>query len=210
LSWFTVQKWMAANDARLAVGIVPLDAPVATFGDITRGDWPAEFHPTSSTIFSYIMNNYWLTNSPGVQGGAFRFRYVITSDDHLDPVALTRLGWNSMEPAIVNHVIRQDKVGNPDRPLPPEATSFISVSSPDVALVAWKLAEDGKGTVLRLQEMAGKSTETTLELLHAAIRSASLCNAVEDRLQDLHFNGDRLQLTLKPNEVQTVCLDLAR
>jgi len=57
LEWFTVQYWMAARDNQLTVAIVPLDAPLASFGDINRGAWPSEFHPKSSTVFSYVMNN---------------------------------------------------------------------------------------------------------------------------------------------------------
>ncbi len=68
LEWFTVQHWMEASDSSMAVGIVPVDAPLASFGDINRGEWPAQFQPRSSTIFSYAMNNYWHTNTPPEQG----------------------------------------------------------------------------------------------------------------------------------------------
>jgi len=105
LEWFTVQHWMEASDSSMAVGIVPVDAPLASFGDINRGEWPAQFQPRSSTIFSYAMNNYWHTNYPPEQGGNFTFRYVLTSQDHLDPAALTRIGWESMEPAELDYVL---------------------------------------------------------------------------------------------------------
>lgn len=206
LEWFSIQKWMAANDAGLAVGIVPEDAPLATFGDINRGTWPTEFHPESSTIFSYIMNNYWETNYAGGQGGMFHFRYVVTSADHLEPVALTRLGWESMEAPVLDDVVRQDKVGNPERPLPAEGTGFLTINAPNVALVDWKMAEDGKGTILRFQEMAGKATEATIELPHSTIHSANLCNAVEDNLHDLKASGHEVQLSFRPNEVLTIRL----
>lgn len=183
-----------------------MDAPLATFGDITRGKWPTRFEPASSTVFSYLMNNYWATNYAAAQGGTFHFRYVITSSAHLDPASLFQLGWDSMQPALVNHVILQDKLSNPDRPLPAEGGSFLKVSAPNVALVAWKLRENGEGTVLRLQELAGEETKTTLELPGSNIESAHLCSAAEDELQSLRVQGGMIQLTLKPNEVQTICL----
>lgn len=34
LEWFSVQKWMAVHDSQLAVGFVPVDASLASFGDI--------------------------------------------------------------------------------------------------------------------------------------------------------------------------------
>jgi alpha-mannosidase len=76
--------------------------------------------------------------------------------------------------------------------LPAEGTSFFTINAPNVAMVAWKLAEDGKGTILRLQETAGKTTNTTIHLPHSAIHSANLCNAVEDKLQKLNISGNEL------------------
>jgi hypothetical protein len=68
-----------------------------SFGDINRGEWPERFHPKSSAIFSYAMNNYWHTNYRARQGGSVTFSYVMTSAEQLDSVALSRLGWGSME-----------------------------------------------------------------------------------------------------------------
>ncbi len=47
LEWFNIQQWMAVRDANVAVGIVPLDASLASFGDINRGTWPGTFAPKS-------------------------------------------------------------------------------------------------------------------------------------------------------------------
>ena len=162
LEWFSIQKWMAVHDSGMTVAIVPLDASLASFGDINRGLWPSEFTPKTSTLFSYAMNNYWHTNYRAGQGGTFTFRYTMTSAKDFDPPALSRLGWESMEAPAMDSVINQDKVGDPDEPLPAEGTSFLDINSPNIALVTWKLAEDGKGTILRLQETAGQSTEANL------------------------------------------------
>lgn len=197
---------MAAHDSRTAVAIVPLDAPIATFGDINRGQWPGEFRPKSSTIFSYIMMNYWDSNYRGGQGGDFDFRYVMTSAEQLDPAALTRFGWESLRPVELNHVLRQDKVGNPDEPLPAEGASFLDVNTPGVMLVTWKGAENGNGAILRLQETTGRATEATVGFPRMAIRSAKLCNAMEDDLRDLATNGKNVKLSFKPYEVLTVRL----
>ena len=206
LEWFSIQKWMAVHDSSLAVGIVPIDVPLASFGDINRGLWPSEFHPKTATLFSYAMNNYWHTNYRAGQGGTFTFRYVITSAEHFDPAALSRLGWKSMEAPLVDAVANQDKVGNPNEPLPPEGASFLHIDNPNVALVTWKLAEDGKGTILRLEEIAGQSQEVVVQLPHGEIRAASLCNSVEQNLRALDFENHKLELKFRPHEVLTVRL----
>lgn len=206
LEWFSVQKWMTVGDQDLTVGIVPVDAPLAAFGDINRGEWPNSFHSKSSTLFSYVMNNYWGVNFAAGQGGAFTFRYVLTSAGKLEPASLTRLGEESMSGVALNHVTKRDKVGDPLRPLPPAGKSFLHIASPDVALVTWKLAEDGNGTILRLQEISGRPIETDIELAGEPLRSAQRCNSVEDNVKDIQVNGTHLHLAFQPNEVLTVRL----
>ncbi len=204
LEWFTVQDWMAVGDDRLDVGIVPIDAPLASFGDINRGEWPAAFQPKSATLFSYAMNNYWHTNYRAAQGGEFTFRYVITSAPALDPEALSRLGQESLRPAELDHVVSQDKPGNPDRPLPPEGTGFLETDAPNVVLVTWKRAEDGRGGIVRLRETAGRATRVHLRLPHGAITSAALCNGVEDVLGPLTPSDGAVEVSLNPYEVVSV------
>lgn len=206
LEWFSIQKWMAVHDSGMTVGIVPLDASLASFGDINRGLWPVEFKPKSSTIFSYAMNNYWHTNYRAGQGGAFTFRYAVTSSESFDPAALSRLGWESMEAPTVDVVVGNDKAGNEKEPLPAEGASFLAIDASNVVLVTWKRAEDGNGTILRLEETAGHDENAVVSLPHAKIRAAHLCNAVEDNLHDLPVNQGRVQLTFHPYEVLTVRL----
>ncbi len=204
LEWLNVQQWMAVNDSNLAVGIVPVDTPLASFGDINRGKWPGEFKPMTGAIFSYAMNNYWHTNYRAGQSGDFVFRYAVTSGPRLDGSGLSHLGFDEMRPPEVNYVVSQDKAGNPDRPLAAAGTSFLSFDGHDVALVTWKKAQDGNGSVMRLQETAGQPTETTITLPRADIKSAYLCSGVEENLRPLPVENSAVHLTFKPFEVLTV------
>ena len=204
VEWFNIQYWMAVHDDSAAVGIVPVDTPLASFGDIFRGKWPGEFQPKSSTLFAYAMNNYWHTNYRAGQGGDFQFRYVLTSKDQLDGGALTHLGMEEMRPVEVNYVVDQDKAGNPPRPLPPEGKGFLKTDSEGVALLTWKAAENGKGSVLRFVETAGKQTKTTVQFPAAQLASAQLCSGVEEDRETLPVENNSLPLSLKPFEVVTV------
>jgi len=206
LEWFNIQQWMAVRDASLAVGIVPLDASLASFGDINRGTWPGTFAPKSATIFSYVMNNYWHTNYRAGQGGNFTFRYALTSAPQLDGAALTKLGLEEMRPAELNYVVSQDKPGNPPRPLPAEGANFLNSSGDNVALITWKQAENGDGTILRLQEIAGKPAEAQISLTKANISSARLCSSVEVDMHSLPVENNAIHLTFQPFEVLTVRL----
>ena len=116
-AWFTVQHWVKVASPGLSVGLVPIDSPLVTLGDINRGTWPERFEAKSGTIFSYALNNYWHTNFRRVQSGEFVFRYVLTSGRDLEPEDLARLGRSAMTPLELGQLLPNDKFGNPERPL---------------------------------------------------------------------------------------------
>ena len=209
LEWFNVQGWMAAHDNNAAVGIVPVDAPLASFGDINRGEWPGVFQPKSGTMFSYLMNNYWHTNYRAGQGGAFTFHFAMTSSAQLDGDALTHLAAEEMRPAELDHVVGQDKAGNPPRPLPAEGQGFLQTDNRHVLLTTWKQAENGKGTILRFAETAGKQEEAVVHLPHMDIASARLTSGVEAEGAALPIDGDGIRLSLMPFEVVTLRVQAA-
>ncbi len=204
LEWFNVQRWMSVGDQDMTVGIVPLDASLASFGDINRGKWPGEFRPASGTIFSYLMNNYWDTNYRAWQDGDFVFRYSLTSSSKLDGGALSKLGISEMRPVALNYVVPQDKEGDPEGPLPPTGTGFIEAMDPDVGLITWKAAEDGHGSILRFRELGGRATKTTVRFSRGKLTGAELCSGVEDKVRDLSVGDGGLALDFKPFEVVTV------
>ncbi len=210
LEWFNIQSWMAAHDANVSVGIVPLDASLASFGDINRGRWPGEFKPQNSTIFSYAMNNYWHTNYRAGQGGDFTFRYTMTSSAQLNGGALSKLGLEAMRPAELDYVVTQDKAGNPERPLPPEGQGFLDQTGNDVALVTWKKAEDGNGTIARVAEIGGHATNAVLHFPRFSVTGARLCSGVEEDQSDLQTDSAGVHLSLHSFEVVTVRLITTR
>ena len=206
VEWFSVQHWMAIYDSGLTLGVIPIDAPLATFGDINRGLWPVNLTPKSATLFSYAMNNYWHTNYRARQGGEFHFRYVITSARDFDPASLTRLGVENRRALFVDRVATQDKAGSSEERLPAEGEGFLHIDNPDVLLSTWKLAETGDGTIVRLEEIAGKEEHVALHLSGSTVRMARLCDAMEDDLADLPVKDQSIQLTMKPHELVTLRL----
>lgn len=181
LEWFSAQNWVAAGDAGAEVGLVSTDSFLWTFGDIVRGTWPTEFKPRGSTVFSYVMNNYWGTNYIAAQGGDFTFRYALTSAAKLDAAAMSRTGWEQTTPLERTLVKSQDKAAPTENPLPASRMSFLETSDPSVLLSAWKGAEAGAGSVLRFIELGGagtRSVRVSSPLFGSFSRRT--CNAVED------------------------------
>jgi alpha-mannosidase len=202
LEWFAATRWTSVDGPDLSAAVIPVDAPLVAFGDIVRGSWPTEFKPKSGTIFSWLLNNYWNTNFLPEQGGEMKFRYVITSAAKLNPAELTRQGAKEITPLEVG----QAGPARAQGPMPPTTASLLEFSDPNVGVVTWKLAEDGQGTILRLQELAGEARTVRIESKYFTMRGAWRCNLLEDNQVTLPLKNGGLDLQLKPFEIVTVRL----
>jgi len=204
VAWFTVQHWVKVASPDLSVGLVAIDSPLVTLGDINRGTWPERFEAKSGTIFSYALNNYWHTNFRRVQSGDFVFRYMLTSGRELAPGDLARIGRSAMTPLELGQLVGNDKFGNPERPLTTSPTSFLGVDAANVTVENWKLAEDGDGTVVRLLETGGAATVAQLTLPLFRIERVWLANAAEENQEEVKVNRHSVELDLKPHEALTL------
>ena len=202
--WFSLQHWASFQSGDVTAAIIPEDAELFTMGDIVRGKWPLELGSHRGTMFSYVMNNYWWTNYVAGQGGDFTFRYVVTSAKNLEPVELSRLGWEEMTPLESNEIIENDKAVAPPRPLDKAHGNFLQVNQPNVVLVNWKAAEDGHGTILRFLEVGGNSNQVEVQVPILQVQSAWMCNAMEENQQSLTTTDHALSFSVKPFQIVTV------
>lgn len=203
--WFSIQHWVSVQQDGLSATVMPLDAPLATFGDINRGEWPTEFGQRPGNVFSYVMNNYWHTNYRAAQGGLFRFRYVITSAARTDAAALSRMGWEESTPLEHDQVSSQDKALDLPRALSGNEASFLIIDDADLLLDTWKPAEDGKGTILRFIDLGGEPRTVTIHAPLLSISESIATDAVERdqnpiALDDVHT----FKITIRPHQILTV------
>ncbi len=187
--WYAVQHWAAVHDAGFMAAVIPHDAPLVNFGDIVRGNWPVEFHPQSAAIFSWLMNNYWGTNFAPQQGGEFTFRYTLVSDSNFDAAKLNRLGNEAMTPLEVDQVGAGATKGNLRQGLPGNEASLLEVDNPSVSVTTWKLAEDGRGSILRIEDTSGKEQTVNIHSTYLKFDEVWRCSLLEDDLQKINFDS---------------------
>jgi hypothetical protein len=201
--WYSVNHWAAMTSDGVTDVVIPEDAPLVTFGDIVRGKWPVQFDPASSAIFSWVMSNYWDTNYASSQGGNFSFRYRITSAKGFDGAKLTRMGWEAMTP------LESDIAGpwSPAHAVAKAAASFLSVRSDNVVAISWQLGSEGNGSMLRLEEIAGKPEQVQVGSPFLAIKRAWICNALGDKKRELTVAPDGLHLQMPAFGIVTLRLE---
>lgn len=200
--WYAVNHWAAMTSGGVTMAVLPVGAPMVAFGDIVRGTWPLEFHPASSTIFSWIMSNYWDTNFAPEQGGHITLHYTLVSMPGFNGPQLARIGWESATRMESDPVHANAAKGI----LPANEASFLSVGNPDVAVITWKLAANGDGSILRLVNLSKQKASVRLTAPLLRIQRAWQCNALEENQHEVAVAPDGVHLSVPAFGIVTLRL----
>ncbi len=143
-NYFTVQRWVDVSNSDYGVTWATVDAPLVEVGAITndpRGGvgWIKKLEP-STTLYSYVMNNYWETNYKAGQEGPTTFRYSIMPHRRFDSGRAAKFGIERSQPLIAVPVDGKA----------PIQRSILSVQPASVIVTAFKPSEDSKAWVVRL------------------------------------------------------------
>jgi alpha-mannosidase len=200
--WHTVQSWVELSGPTGSVVWSPLEAPLVQFGDINTGKWLEKLDLRNAFVFSYAMNNYWMTNFKAGQGGAFTFRYAVTSrSGGSDPLASTRFGWEAQNPLAAVWIPEQGRGG-----FSASGQSFIELDKPNILVQAVKRPSVGGGITLRLREVAGIETRVriTVPLLRAETVTFESTDIAEGPANIATVVPGSIYTVLKPYGLQTV------
>ena len=201
--WYAVNHWAAMTSSDATMAIFPEDAPLVAFGDIVRGAWPETFRPGSGTIFSWIMSNYWDTNFASSQGGDLEFHYAFASMPEFSPARLTQMGWETMTHLEADPVHASSSASA----LPTDAASFLSIDRPETIVTTWKLAEDGDGSIVRLEDVSGNAGSVHIASHYFHVTHAWLCNVLEDKQSALEVDSDGIRVNVPAFGIVTVRME---
>ncbi len=175
------------------------ETPLIHLGGINLGKFQYISKPESSHIFSWVLNNYWVTNFRASQEGELKWSYAISSSKDVSNSAAVRFGWGSRVPF-------------PARVLPPGtgkkapfSHSLLDLGTPGILLVKAGPSCDGKGITLHLREVNGNKAQldTAALLKTAHVKSIQEVDVLEGNPRSI--TGP---LVFKPHEVKFIRLDL--
>jgi len=198
-NWFAIQNWVDISNNNYGVTWASREAPLVEFVDI-HDRWVDNLVAENGHLFSYIMNNVWETNYKGGQGGDFNFHYALTSHKgRTDRVRATRFGAELANPLLCC-VLPSGQSGK----LPADKSSFCMIKSEAVVLQCMKRAEDGRGIVIRLREVQGRDAKIRLYLPGFKFTRAAYTNLVEEDIQQIDPDGNKLDVAIKANAILTL------
>ena len=156
--WYTVQDFTSVKNDMSQIVIGCPEMPLMQLGAINTGRYTAGAMPQSTNLFSWPMNNYWVTNFNADQRGGHSWTYYLTTSQDVSTGFATKFGWGCRIPFLT-------------RVLPGSGTgdnnwegSFIKGWPSDILLVSAEPEADGKSCIVHLREIEGKSA--ALELIN--------------------------------------------
>ncbi len=105
----------------------------------------------------------------------------------------------------LNNPMSAVKVGKQDGSLP-ESYSLVSISEKNVVVDTVKKAEDSSGTIVRMYENWNKRVNATINF-GFPVKKATLCDLMENDIEELAVVDNTVTLPVKPFEIVTVKVD---
>ncbi len=150
--WNTVQNFVSVRNEKMQIIFGSHEAPLMQFGAINTGRYKAGATPESTHIFSWPMNNYWVTNFNADQQGSFSWSYYITTQDNNQLKNATQTGWENRIP-FLSRVIPAGDIKNPLT-----SGSVFNFSSDNLLLVNIKPV-DPSTLLIQMREINGTQSE---------------------------------------------------
>jgi alpha-mannosidase len=175
--WNTVQNFAALKNSNSQIIIGSPEIPLMQFGGINTGRYKAGALPETTHIYSWPMNNYWVTNFNPDQKGEHQWSYYLTSGSDVSNGEASRFGWGTRVPFLTRILPgggEGDSVWQ---------KSLISGWPVNVVLVNSIPVENENAVVLQIRETDGKPADlATLKQLSGKPFAISQINAVGEKV----------------------------
>jgi hypothetical protein len=154
--WYTVQNFTSVRNDSFQLVMGCPEMPLMQFGAINTGRYTAGAMPQSTNLFSWPMNNYWVTNFNADQRGGHSWTYYLTTSQDASNDFATKFGWGCRIPYLTRILPGSGQGDNNWE------GSFISGWPENVLLVGIKPSADGRSCVIHLRESNGKNSSLEL------------------------------------------------
>lgn len=168
--WNTIQNFAAVKGSNSQIVFVSNEIPLVQFGDINTGRYYYRLRPKTNHMYSWVLNNYWVTNFKASQRGELRWSYSITSSSDKSDVHATRYGWSDRVP-ILSRVIFPNYGAKENKLV---SSSLVDIDIPNLLLVNSSLSMDNRGIILHVREIEGKDAALDIQRMKDQTGASSI------------------------------------
>ena len=177
--WYTVQNYAAARNHNSQIIMCSPEIPLMQFGAINTGRYEAGATPQSTNMYSWPMNNYWVTNFNADQMGQVQWSYFITSSADNSIQRATRFAWENR----ISLRTRVLPAGNDAQSLV-SATSIFHIVPDNLLLVNMKPVKNERAVLLQLREVGGKPASFAVESASMKFNKPVVCDVLGNPMNE--------------------------
>ncbi len=173
--WYTVQNFAAAANAHSQVVMCSPEIPLMQFGAINTGRYQAGAVPQSTNMYSWPMNNYWITNFNADQMGEMKWSYFISSSADNSIAYATKFAWENRIPFLTRVLLANGSSKADERMAP---VSVLDIVPENILLVNMAPVDGENAVLLQLRETGGKDAVFEVESDKVQIKAVTECDVV--------------------------------
>ncbi|NJX14388.1 glycoside hydrolase family 38 C-terminal domain-containing protein [Tamlana crocina] len=182
--WNTIQNYASVKSDDSQILFCSEDTPLVQFGGINTGRYYYK-NPVKNKghIYSWVLNNYWVTNFRASQFGELNWRYQITSSENKSNTFATKFGWGNRVPFVSKANSGKEKSKNNQI-----SESLIDLGLVDnLLLVHARPTENNDGVILHLRETEGDHAILDINkiLENSGINEVYLVNSLGEIIKKL-------------------------
>ncbi|WP_203256909.1 glycoside hydrolase family 38 N-terminal domain-containing protein [Hyunsoonleella ulvae] len=182
--WNTIQNYASVKSDDSQIVFCSEDTPLVQFGGINTGRYYYK-NPIKNKghIYSWVLNNYWVTNFRASQFGELNWKYQITSSENKSNTFATKFGWGNRVPFVSKANSGKEKSKNNQ-----VSESLIDLNMVDnLLLVHARPTEANDGVILHLRETEGDHAILDINkfLENPGISEVYLVNSLGEKIEKL-------------------------
>lgn len=199
-NFYSVQRWVDVSNEEFGVTLAPIEAPLLEIGDMNGQNWMADMdirpwikkYESSTTLFSWTMNNAWFVNYKAFQEGKIPFNYVIRPHETFNDFETKKWGIGLTQPLIVAPIQKKAEVFK---------SSLQIKDFQNVLITAIKKSRDNSSIIVRLFNPTNEEGVASFE--PANIKAVHACESRD-------MKGEKIanMISMAPWEVKTIWIEM--
>ena len=188
--WNVAQNFVAVRGKTGQIVITSNEIPLWQFSDFNLGKFERYPKPGKTTLYSWVMNNYWFTNFRAYQEGGFSWSYQITSSKDTTNTFATKFGYGERnvfptrtfpagKPELKESVSESLKIAGDGNVM--LVNSRPAFNGRDAVLLHFRELDGRESTIMLSGNIAGRQVKA-FHLVNVLGETVANCNAT------LHFS----------------------
>ena len=193
--WNTAQSFVSIKSDNSQIVVSSNETPLWHFGNINMGRYKAGAVPETTHLYSWPMNNYWVTNFNADIRGEINWSYFITSINNGSLADATKFGWNTKVPLLGRVLPKSLK---PSLVKSPNFEKIINFHSDNILLVSMNPHETKNEIIIHVREISGTQVPLNITSEFLNLLKVVECNAIGEVIdQNPKFLSPKATMFLK-------------